>query len=171
MERWKNVIGYEGYYQVSNLGRVRSLGRVVRHQKGGPMKLVGRVLRSTPGGRCGHLQVKLCKDRYVWHVLVHRLVLTAWIGSCPEGFECLHGPAGVSDNSVSNLRWGTRKENELDKIRDGTHNGVPVIRSDGVEFISMTAAAKESGCSKERICDCCKGRQKTTGGYSWKYKE
>lgn len=61
MERWKWVVGYEGSYEVSDLGRVRSVDRVVRGPRGGPKKLVGKVLRPSPRGRCVHLVVNLCK--------------------------------------------------------------------------------------------------------------
>ena len=171
MEKWKDVIGFEGLYQVSNLGRVKSVDRVVRHNLGGPKKVRGRILRLRSRGKCGHFAVNLHKDGHGWTASVHRLVLASFVGPCPEGKECLHGAAGISDNSVSNLKWGTREENQYDRHRDGTYNGVPVIRNDGVEFISQTVAAEESGCKQQDIWRCCKGRRKTTGGYSWKYKE
>ena len=170
MEKWRDVIGYVGYYQVSDRGRVRSVDRVVRHPRGGPTKLKGRILRPRPSGKYGHVKVVLCKGGFQRSAYIHRLVLAAWVGPCPEGCECLHGLGGVSDNSVSNLQWGNHSENELDKRRDGTDKSVPVIRSDGAEFISIAAAAKESGCDQSSICACCKGRIKTTGGFGWKYK-
>ena len=172
MEKWKDVIGYEGYYQVSNLGRVRSVDRIVRHSKNSTMKQKGRILSLTPRGKCNHLLATLHKDGHRWTASVHRLVLASFVGPCPEGKECLHGPAGVADNSVSNLKWGTSSENHYDMHRrDCTHNGVPVVCSDGREFINMAIAAEESGCNYNNIWKCCNGRRKTTGGYSWKYKE
>ena len=171
MERWKDITGFEGLYQVSDLGRVRSVSRVIPHKRFGTWKVRGRILRLRSSGRCGHLKVNLHKDGHGWSARVHRLVLVAFVGPCPEGKECLHGPAGVSDNSIPNLKWGTRSENQLDKHRrDRTGNGRIVIRSDGVEFISQTVAAEKSGCWHQNICKCCKGHIKTTGGYGWKYK-
>ena len=169
IERWRDVAGYEGFYQVSDQGRVRSVSRVVPHKRYGSMKLKGRILRPGPCGS-GHVQVVLCKDGVKRYALVHRLVLASFVGPCPAGKECLHGPAGVSDNSVSNLKWGSHKENGSDMRRDGTHNGRAVIRSDGVEFINMHVAAEGSGCSNSGICDCCNGRGKTAGGFGWRYK-
>ncbi len=168
MERWRDVVGYEGVYQVSDLGRVRSVNRVVRGALRGPKKLKGRVIRLNPD-RYGHLKVQLCKEGVGTTVHVHRLVLAAWVGPCPEGEEVRHGPAGVADNSVGNLCYGTRSENNLDKRRDGTNSGRKVVRSDGVEFSSIREAAEESGCRHQYICLVCKGRYKTAGGFGWKY--
>ena len=117
MEHWKDIEGYEGYYQVSDQGRVRSISRVVSRSGGSPMKLRGRVLRPGLCSKYGHVQVVLCKDGFQRDAKVHRLVLAAWVGPCPSGCESLHGPAGVSDNSVSNLSWGTRSENHYDTHR------------------------------------------------------
>lgn len=61
VEQWRDVVGYEGLYQVSNMGRVRSVDRVVRHYLGGPKRLKGRVLQSIVNGGYGHLVVGLCK--------------------------------------------------------------------------------------------------------------
>jgi hypothetical protein len=171
MERWRDVIGYEGLYQVSNLGVVRSVDRVVKHYLGGPKKLKGKVLRAYPTSQCKYLAVNLCKKGVRRPTCVHRLVAAAWIGPCPDGQEVRHGPAGVAANSVSNLCYGTRSENNLDCRRDGTHGGVAVVRSDGVEFISMAVAAERSGCWYQNICKCCKGELKTTGSYGWRYKD
>ena len=169
MERWKWVVGYEGLYEVSDLGRVRSVDRVVKHYRGGPKKLAGKILRFGPSGRAGHLMVSLCKEGVQRKGHIHRLVAVAWIGPCPEGCEVRHGPNGVADNSVSNLSYGTRSENHLDKRRDGTSRGKRVRRSDGVEFASMHEAAEESCCKYQHIWHVCNGQRKTAGGYGWRY--
>lgn len=95
--------------------------------------------------------------------------MVAWIGPCPEGQQIRHGPNGVTDNSVSNLCYGTRSEDQYDRRRDGTHGGRSVKRSDGAEFISMAIAAEESGCGSSNICKVCRGKAQTAGGYKWKY--
>jgi len=169
MERWRDVVGYEGHYQVSDLGRVRSVDRVVPHGRHGTMKLVGKIRRSVPDSKSGHLSVKLCKEGVPTLVYVHRLVLAAWVSPCPDGCEVCHGPNGVADNSISNLSYGTRSENHLDKRRDGTNRGRRVARSDGVEFASMYEAAEESNCHSQSIWAVCKGKRKTSGGYGWRY--
>lgn len=109
MENWKDVPGYEGLYQVSDLGRVKSARR-----KGSPGGLVKPVKR--PDGR---LRVALSKQGRVTDFLVHRLVLTAFVGHCPEGKECLHYDDNPENNRLENLRWGTSKENKADGRRNG----------------------------------------------------
>lgn len=169
MEQWRDVIGYEGYYQVSNLGRVRSVDRVVRHSRGGTRKLKGKILRLSPMDGGGHLAVHLCKKGTRLDIGVHRLVAAAWIGPRPIGQQVRHGSNGVSDNSVSNLCYGSCQEDCLDKRRDGTHGGKAVRRSDGEVFINMRVAAEESGCRHQNIWAVCNGINKTTGGYGWGY--
>lgn len=78
----------------------------------------GRLLRPAPG-TSGHLSVLLGRGN---NVAVHTLVLTAFVGPRPEGREALHGDNGVHDNSLDNLRWGTRSENILDDIRRGVRD-------------------------------------------------
>ena len=83
----------------------------------------GRPL--TPGpDRFGHLYVKLqCPDGKERRVAVHRLVLLAFVGPCPEGMECCHGPGGPADNRLTNLRWDTRGANRLDAYDDSATRG------------------------------------------------
>jgi hypothetical protein len=113
--------------------------------------------------------VDLSKNGNQRTILVHRLVAAAWIGPRPDGQQVRHGPNGVSDNSVSNLCYGTLSENQKDRRRDGTHRGRRVRRSDGVEFINMHVAAEETGCRYSHIWDVCNGRRKTAGSYGWEY--
>lgn len=171
VEQWKDVIGYEGYYQVSNLGRVRSVDRVVRGRQNSTKKLKGRILQSLPINGYGYLIVNLYKNGTKRTDRVHQLVARAWIGPCPNGQQVRHGPNGKLDNSVFNLCYGTRSEDGLDKRRDGTHGGRPVRRSDGIKFINMHVAAEETGCRYQHIWAVCNGQQKTAGGYGWEYIE
>ena len=170
IEQWKWVAGYVGYYEVSDLGRVRSVDRVVKHHREGPKRLKGRILKVTPFNRYGHLETCLWKNGARQKVSVHRLVALTWIGPCPNGQQVRHGPKGKMDNSVGNLSYGTPSENSLDMRRDGTHTGKAVRRSDGVEFVNMYAAAEESNCDHRAVWAVCKGRRKTAGGYGWEYK-
>lgn len=120
-EEWRAVVGREGEYEVSDLGRVRSLDRVITvpdNRWGGTrtLRLRGRVLK--PGTNThGYLFVMLGRDH---ERTVHRLVLEAFAGPCPEGLEALHGPGGKLDNRPQNLSWGTREKNMgPDRVRDG----------------------------------------------------
>lgn len=164
-EKWKDIEGYEGAYQVSDLGRVRSLPREAKHPTHGTCQLKGRVLKHF-FNNFGYHQVGLSGRTFN----VHKLVAEAFLGRRPEGHEVRHGPAGLGDNSVDNLSYGTRQQNALDQRRDGTHGGSPVIRSDGVRFINISVAAEESGTYHSNICKACTGQRNTAGGYSWTYE-
>lgn len=115
-EIWRDIPGYEGAYQVSNLGRVRSLDRLVKRKDGHGNTSVdwqykGRILSTRPK-TCGHLVVGLGANNTK---LVHRLVLLAFVGPPQEGEECLHGDGNPANNRLENLRWGTRRENKRDE--------------------------------------------------------
>lgn len=162
-------MGYEELYQVSDMGRVRSVDRVVSHGRGGLRKLKGRILRPFSISRLGHTGVDLRKEGTRRTIYIHRLVAAAWIGPCPDGQQVRHGSNGVADNSVSNLCYGTISDNHFDKRRDGTHGGKAVRRSDGIEFINMCMAAEETDCRANHIGAVCRGQRRTTGGYGWEY--
>ncbi len=117
-ERWRPVVGYEGLYEVSNLGQVRSLDYVdVRGRlwRGGSRK-------SRPNVRSGHPQIPLRRHGEKGMAYVHRLVLEAFVGPAPEGMEACHNDGNPTNNALSNLRWASRAENNLDRVRHGTHN-------------------------------------------------
>lgn len=116
-ENWKPVLGYEGIYEVSDLGRVQSLPRLDRRRR----RVRARVLSITlhPSG---HQQVKLSRDGVSVQGKLHQLVLIAFVGPAPTGCEVLHGDGNPANNSLANLRWGTRSENLLDRVRHGTHH-------------------------------------------------
>jgi len=167
-EIWRDIFGYVGYYQVSDWGMVRSLDRVVPRKNGTMMKLKGRILRFNLNNG-GYRMVVLSKNRVQTIVAVHQFVAVAFIGPCPEGQQVRHGPNGQWDNSVYNLCYGTPRANQLDRVRDGTHSGRSVRRSDGKEYRSLVEAARDSGCWAGDIGKVCKGRGKTSGGFGWEY--
>lgn len=118
-ERWLPIPGYEGSYEVSDMGRVRSLDRVIHASNGTAYRKPGRLLRLVPFTN-GHLYVNLCKPGVSSRTKsVHRLVLTAFVGPCPEGMECCHNNGVHSDNRLVNLRWDTRSANMNDRFRHG----------------------------------------------------
>lgn len=119
-ERWLPVVGYEGLYEVSDLGRVRSVDRWVCNKWGTQTLRASKVLKPRIDRR-GYVHVVLSAGGKVKHCTVHRLVLTAFTGPCPEGQQARHGPGGPSDNRPENLCWGTSVENHADMKRDGTH--------------------------------------------------
>jgi len=106
-ERWLPVVGFEGLYEVSDQGRVRLISGEVSTGRAVDAKGYRCMVLRGPDGRRS--------------VRVHRLVLEAFVGPCPEGMQTRHGPGGPSDNRLVNLSWGTKRENNYDdKLRDGT---------------------------------------------------
>ena len=119
-EEWRPVYGFEGYYEVSNQGRVRSVDRVVPHPHSGTCNRKGKMLSlyQTP---LGYQRAELGRDGIRTHAFVHELVLEAFVEPRPYGKECLHGPGGPLDNRLSNLRWGTPSENVREMVKSGNH--------------------------------------------------
>jgi hypothetical protein len=114
-ERWAEVPGYEGLYEVSDQGRVRSLYRQTRAgiRGGGELK---------PGvGSDGYLLVVFSRDGKTKTQRVHQLVLRAFVGEPPPGAEVAHENGQQQDNRLVNLSYKTRRGNMLDSVRHGTH--------------------------------------------------
>lgn len=115
-EEWRWVPGYEGAYEVSDQGRVRSYKRV-----GPPYGVADepqRVLETSP--RRGYPSVQLARNGDSRSVTVHKLVLLAFVGEPPEGYEGSHINGDQTDNRLSNLAWETRSENHRRKADHGT---------------------------------------------------
>ena len=118
-EVWKDIPGYEGRYQASTQGRIRSLDRKVRvvaHGTEATRAVKGRILR--PGScKTGHVSVVLGHGAN--GSLVHQLIALTFLGPCPKGKEVLHNDGNPKNNKLENLRYGTRTENILDVFRIG----------------------------------------------------
>lgn len=120
-EQWRPVPGYEGFYEVSDHGAVRSLDRRIVTSDGRRQMRPGRVLapaREADGRR----MVALCVDRQSRSYRVSVLVLEAFVGPRPEGMFCCHNNGDCTDDRVDNLRWATPSENVLDMIHHGSHH-------------------------------------------------
>lgn len=150
-ERWLPVVGFEGRYEVSDHGRVRSVDRIAQTATGA-RRYRGVMLR--PGTvESGHQLVVLGKGN---SRLIHALVLAAFVGPRPAGHDSLHHDGNPANNRLENLRWGTRSENVRDAQRHGTYRGgqppgrnpravlrdehIPTIRKmlrDGVSYIEI----------------------------------
>lgn len=130
-EIWKPVKGYEGYYEVSNLGRVRSLDRTVIDKGGRPQVKKGCILKSRPD-RQGYIVVALSKNRHYLHKCVHTLVADAFIPNPDNLPQINHKDEVKSNNVFTNLEWCTSKYNAnygnrnikmvKTKIKNGTCN-------------------------------------------------
>lgn len=176
-EEWRDIAGYEKAYQVSDLGRVRSLDRVVVGGSCGPAKRIkGRVMKPCISGTNPYQTVTLYAENKPKPCTVHRLVASAFLGPCPKGHEVCHGPNGKQDNRLTNLSYGTRSQNQLDRYRDGTRRNKPVRRSDGQEYLSAAIAARETGIYQTMISEVCRGyvypdgkQRLRAGGFSWEF--
>lgn len=117
METWRPVLGWEGFYEVSDEGRVRSLDRM---RKKGARIDRGRI-RSLSVDRAGYPRVGLCGNGMQVTRLVGHLVAEAFLGPRPDGAECRHLNDEPGDSRAVNLAWGTRTDNEADKLQNRGH--------------------------------------------------
>jgi hypothetical protein len=119
---WKPVVGWEGFYEVSSLGEVRSVDRETIGPNGFPKRLRGQLMKL--GLRGGYLCVHLKRPGQATHYPVHRLVGKAFNGLPPEGRNnCCHKDGQRFNNTPENLYWGTTAENGEDLARHGTRKG------------------------------------------------
>ena len=188
MEIWKNVKNFEGLYQVSNLGRVKSLGNHKTRKE--------KILKNKydKGGYC---QINLWKYGQMKHFLVHRLVAEAFIDNS-NNKPCIdHIDGNRSNNRVENLRWCTHKENcnnpitkqRMSDSRKGrvltekwkkkiseAHKKKPVLQLDKRtgevirEFPSAREVERVTGYDQASISKCCLGKLKSAYGFRWQYK-
>ena len=167
-ETWKSAVGFEGFYEVSNLGRVRSVLRFITKSNGATMRIKERILKPRPQ-KSGHLLLWLRKDKKTYAVNVHRLVANAFLGPCPTGMECCHNNGIAWDNRAENLRWDTRSSNIKQAYVDGRVPSIPNLRGlqhscskldkDAVQQIrdsvlSCAATARKFGVSPMTVSRC-----------------
>lgn len=112
-EEWLDVPEYEGLYEVSNWGRVKTLAR--------DGQICDALLSQASMPKFGHKTVCLYREKGYKTYLVHRLVMLAFVGVCPEGMQVCHYDGRPSNNRLDNLRYDTQKANEQDKRRHGTY--------------------------------------------------
>ena len=118
MEEWKPVPGYEGHYEVSSEGRVRSLRRELYSDRWAGYRTISeRIMKPTPGGTIGYLAVTLRLNRQPKTHTVHTLVAAAFLGPRPEGMDVMHADDDPQNNRLENLSYGTRSENNYQRWR------------------------------------------------------
>ena len=176
MERWLPIPGFEGFYEVSDAGNVRSLDRVVVGKDGKSRRLKGGPMTLSNGNSAGnYLSVMLSKDGKQRRVLVHRAVAMAFVPN-PEGLnEINHKDENGKNNDASNLEWCDRKYNntygsfrERMKATQGTavlqfDHGVPIAW-----FCSQGEASRATGAPQSGISACLRGVCKSSGGFEWR---
>lgn len=130
MENWKPVAGFEDIYEVSDLGNVRSLDRVVNSDKRGTLRVRGRVLR---GGRAstGYLSVALCRDGGCRSYTIHELVARAFIGPRPEGADIDHIDGNRTNNLPANLRYVSHLMNTRNITKANAKSGALGVYPNG----------------------------------------
>lgn len=158
-ETWEDVVGYEGKYMVSSLGRVKSLNynRTGKEQ----------ILKPLKTGD-GYLQVRLYKNGEKEQLLVHRIVAIAFIPN-PEGkpeVDHINNDGPKTDCRAVNLRWVTSIENK----NNGQSKQVMCVET-GVVYPSAHEAERCTGVDHRRINECCRGKRKTSQGFHWKYAD
>lgn len=147
-EVWKDIPGYEGKYQASDLGRIRSLNRRVNIGGGHTRLMKGRVLRPAASKKYDpHLTVVLGHGEN--GSSVHRLVAAAFLGPCPKGQEVRHLDGNPQNNHISNLAYGTRTENICDVMRIG--KAWRTLTTNDVQDIRQRIARGEKGADIARF--------------------
>lgn len=186
-EEWRAVPGYEGLYELSNMGRVRSLDRIVRASGVSKRRAFGCVLNPYTN-KLRYQYVALSKDGKSKTLSVHRLVANVFVPN-PNNYSIInHKDENPSNNRADNLEWCTQMYN--------VHYGTGMERGDAksnhgrmavdkldlngnyiCSYRSISEAAEAVGVRKQSICACLKGKHSngrnvfTAGGYKWRYKE
>ncbi|MBH4603004.1 NUMOD4 motif-containing HNH endonuclease [Staphylococcus aureus] len=128
-EVWKDVPGYEGYYQASNLGRIKSTERIVKHNCGGPKKISGRILKGHVN-KHGYLRVDLSKEGIRKSFSIHRIVAMAFLGGTDLVVNHIDGIK--TNNNINNLEYVTPQENTAHAVRTGLIKNNSRINKDSI---------------------------------------
>lgn len=174
-EEWRPVKGYEGLYEVSNMGRVRSLPRTVRKRGNKTSLYKGKLLKALDD-LYGYKNVNLSKQTIKRKKRVHRLVAEAFIPNPMNLPVVNHLDGDKHNNCVSNLEWCSNKENTNHAIKTGLMKlkiaPKPIIAYRGGEFVgifrSMAECANKLNCDKRHIGHVIHGIRKTHHGFSFK---
>jgi len=193
-EVWKDVEGYEGLYQISNLGQVKSLDKQISSPNGGILFYPERIMAQRKGNS-GYFQVILRKDGTRKNCTVHRLVALAFIPKNSENLVVNHKDENKENNCANNLEWitqgenleynGLRKKNiartdyiartnKTDYASMGEKRKIPINQFDRLgNFLRSWNSAKDAaaklGKSRGTITNCCKGNLNSAYGYVWRY--
>lgn len=182
VEIWKPVAGFEGLYEVSNMGRVKSLGRIDRFNK----RWEERILWPHLVGK-NYLAVSLCKDGKVSSRKIHRLVAETFIPNPGRKPQVNHKDGNKENNAASNLEWSTNSENQLHARKNGLN---PLTKNNPVHskpvdccnrhtgkvigvYPSIAEAARVVAIPATNISACCKREfmKYTAAGFAWKFHE
>ena len=157
-EIWLPIKGAEGKLEVSNIGRVRSVERVVAF--GCRKRTIHSTIRKQSEDRDGY--------RIVENIKVHRAVAEAFISNPENKPQVNHIDGNKTNNAVSNLEWATQAENMRHASKNGLAKHVSVIRDDGEKYYTVAEAAKANGVCESCISAVINGYQMTSNGHSFK---
>lgn len=168
-EQWKDIVGYEGLYQISNLGRLKSLKRIYSHRIY-PSKILS-IRKDTHG----YMQAFLYKNNQRKVYLVHRLVAKAFLDNPNNCKEVNHIDEDKTNNKISNLEWCNRNYN----VNYGNRTSKTSVKVEQYDLQnnlikernSISEASRKLNIAISGISACCRKINKTSGGYIWKYKE
>lgn len=179
-EIWKDISGYDGEYQVSNLGRIKSVARLTTRpcQYGIREYRIPEKIMRTRFGTSGYLCVNLHHEGKQVTEMIHRLVALHFCNGYRDGLVVNHIDEDKTNNRADNLEWVTQTAN----VNHGTaiqrkkkHPKAVVQISLSGEFIrewpSINAAAESVKANPSQLGHCCKGERPTAKGYRWKYKQ
>lgn len=164
-ERWKDIEGFEGLYQVSDYGRVKS-------------SYTNRILKCGIDKR-GYTRVSLCRNKIIKYCRVNILVAKAFIPNIYNKPFVLHKePVDINycNNKYTNLYWGDTTENNCDTVRQRRGNGYVVLQYDlNGNFVNSYNSCREAGrllgLVHEYIAACCRGVTKEYANYIWRYEK
>lgn len=166
-EIWRDVAGYEGLYQVSNKGRVRSVDHTVKTKTGKDM-LVKGIMKKPSTGKDGYQYINLLHKGKQKRCAVHRLVAIAFIPNPNNKPEVNHIDAIKNNNCVNNLEWVTGQENNQHATISGLIKRTIVIMDGHTRFESINQCAKFVGVDPHEIRRALKGEYKTVHGHFFK---
>ena len=179
-EVWKDIKNWEGSYQVSNFGRVRSLERIITFSDGRIRKFQGREIKPIKSSTSDYLMVRLWENHKEYAYLIHRLVAQAFIPNPDNLPEVSHIDENIFNNSYDNLEWCNRdynhnysKAKRINAARAVTGKCVLQYDLSGkLLHVWETGldAAKSLNIPQGNISSCCLGKLKTAGGFKWQYE-
>lgn len=154
-ERWRPIPGREGY-EVSDLGRVRSLDRWIVAADGKRRFFRGRILKTRPFPRTGHRMVSLKAGSVGTSFRVHVLVMLAFVGPRPDGMQTCHNNGIAHDNRLTNLRYDTASSNVRDSVNHGTQANIRKTHcKQGHEFSPENTLTVPTRTGVQRKCRTC----------------
>lgn len=171
VEIWHDVIGYEGLYQVSNLGRVKALGNGICNSK-------EKILKATKHS-CGYLRICLHKYGKAKYYFTHRLVALAFLPNPYNLPQVNHKDEDKTNNRVDNLDWcseeynmnyGTRNKRSSETLTNHPKFSKQVLCVEtGKKYPSTMQVERELGYKHQGISKVCNGKQSQAYGYTWRY--